>query len=208
MATTALFVFKRKLNIFAPENKRKIYPMKKIITLVVIAVIAVASAQAQTYFKTNALYIMALLPNVQVETKLIDNLTFQGEINASLWQNIKDSPQMGAQFIGGARWYVKEEFNGFYVGGDAAMDVFRMSKWNYWGENSAASHREQRGFGIYFGATVGYQMKITKRINLDFYAGGGWHLGFYRGYVVRDTGVETMYVDWNKSVSGYHINWV
>lgn len=162
--------------------------MKKIL-LVVLFCVSI-SANAQTYIKTNALYWLGLLPNVQVETNLGAGFTFQGEVNASLWESIGDRPYMGAQFIAGARWYPKAAFRGFYVGGDFGFDVYKLSKWGH------PTTHVQHGIGYYLGLTVGYQLPIAKRWNMDFYAGGGWHLGKYWG---EDKTTGGMYARWNAS---------
>lgn len=163
--------------------------MKKIICIVILA-FAALGASAQTYIKTNALYWVGLLPNVQVETRLANHFTFQGEVNASLWENIGGRPYMGLQAIAGARYYPKQAFKGFYVGADAAFDTYKVSKWDH------PATDIQHGIGMYYGLTLGYQISIGKRWNMDFYAGGGWHLGWYWG---EDMLTGQPYVGWNKS---------
>lgn len=165
--------------------------MKRI--LITLLGVLSLSAASQTYIKTNALYWAALLPNVQVETRLGNQFTFQGEVNASLWDNLFDGrPLMGLQTIAGVRWYPKQAFKGFYVGADAAFDTYKVSNFI----TMYPSYLVQHGVGMYFGATIGYQLPIGKRWNMDFYAGGGWHHGWYYGIDTR-TGEE--YVPWNKS---------
>lgn len=171
--------------------------MRRIVILFLI--LSGLSAGAQTYIKTNALYWAVLFPNVQVETRLGNQFTFQGEVNASLW-TIKDRPMMGAQFIAGARWYPKQAFKGFYVGGDFAFDVYKLSKWDHWKNPTYADGIDiQHGIGWYLGVTVGYQISIARRWNMDFFAGGGWHLGQYWGESVFPDGSSQMYAPWNKS---------
>lgn len=161
--------------------------------LVVLLSVLSLSAVSQTYIKTNALYWVGLLPNVQVETRLSNQFTFQGEVNASLWEQIMDGrPMMGMQTIVGARWYPKEAFKGFYVGADAAFDVYKVSNF----VTMYPPYMVQNGVGMYFGATLGYQLAIGKRWNMDFYAGGGWHHGWYYG---EDTRTGELYAPWNKS---------
>ena len=156
------------------------------------------AAHGQTYIKTNALYWAALLPNVQVETRLGNHFTFQGEVNASLWDNLQGRPMMGAQFITGGRWYPKQAFKGFYAGADFAFDLYKVSKWDHWGRPDGGIDI-QHGMGWYLGFTLGYQISIGKRWNMDFFAGGGWHLGQYWGETVYPDGSSEMYASWNKS---------
>lgn len=164
----------------------------KLILLISIILINPISTQAQTYIKTNALYWLALLPNAQIETKIANRTTFQGEVNGSLW-TFDGKPMQGVQLIVGARWYPKKEFKGFYMGGDFGFDIFKVTKWNYW---TNYPNYTQKGIGYYLGVTLGYQTPISKRWNMDFYAGGGWHLGKYYGI---DRITNTMYVPWNGS---------
>lgn len=169
--------------------------MKKI--FVAFLLFATLGVSAQTYIKTNALYWVAGLPNVQVETRLANNFTFQGEVNGSLW-TFGDKPMMGIQNIAGARWYPKQAFKGFYVGGDFGFDIYKVSKWDHW-RPSEQGVDVQHGIGYYLGLTLGYQLSISKRWNMDFYAGGGWHLGKYWGETIFPDGKSEMYAAWNAS---------
>lgn len=167
--------------------------MKKLICVTLLA-LTMSGAIAQTYIKTNALYWVGLLPNAGVETRLGNHFTFNGEVAGSLWESIRGRPFMGAQFISGVRYYPKQSFKGFYVGGDFSFDVYKLSKWDH------ASFDVQHGIGYYLGLTLGYQLPIAKRWNMDFYAGGGWHLGKYWGETLSpDGGCSTMYAPWNAS---------
>ncbi len=155
------------------------------------------SAHSQTYIKTNALYWMALLPNAQVETYLGEHFTFQGEINGSLWNDIGDGkPFRGVQFISGVRYYPRESFKGFYVGGDFSFDMYDAVKWDH---KSDYFHDVQHGVGYYLGVTLGYQISIGDRWNLDFFTGGGWHLGKYWGERFYNNGTTDVYATWNGS---------
>lgn len=158
--------------------------------LIILATTLSLSAGAQTTIKTNALYWAVLAPNIGVETRLGEHFTFNGEVVGLLWEKINERPYMGVQVIVGARYYPKQAFQGFYVGADAAFDAFKVSKWDH----PAAD--VQHGVGMYYGLTLGCQISIGKRWNIDFYAGGGWHLGWY--YATHyDTDVIT--APWNKS---------
>ncbi len=171
--------------------------MNRILFLCLVALLSLG-ASAQTYIKTNALYWAALLPNVQVETRIANNVTFQGEVNASFWESVNSRPYKGAQFIVGSRWYPKEEFRGFYVGGDVSFDIYEVSKWDH-PIRPGGGVDVQHGIGCYLGVTLGYQISIGKRWNMDFYAGGGWHLGSYWGDTQYPDGTNVIYARWNQS---------
>jgi len=170
--------------------------MKKI--LISLLVFITLPAGAQTYIKTNALYWAVLLPNVGVETRLSNHFTFEGEVNGSLWKSIDDRPYLGMQVMAGGRYYIKESFKGFYVGGDISFDVYEASKWDHW-NNDYGGIDVQHGVGVYLGVTLGYQMPIGRRWNMDFYAGGGWHHGWYWGDTKMADGSHVMYAGWNRS---------
>lgn len=172
--------------------------MKRLLIFILLLT-TFCGTSAQTYIKTNALYWLGGLPNVQLETRLGSQFTFQGEVNASLW-TIDNKPMMGMQNIAGVRYYPSKKgaFNGFYVGGDAAFDCYNVSKWDHWNRPDGGIDI-QHGIGLYLGATLGYQMQFAKRWNLDFFVGGGWHHGWYWGETKMPDGNYVRYADWNKS---------
>lgn len=166
--------------------------MKKLL-MVAVALMVVGTTTAQTYIKTNALYWAVLVPNVSVETRLHDNFTFNGDFVISLWEDIGGRMLKGTQTIAEFRYYPKQSFKGFYVGAYAAFDSYNVSKWDH------NSNELQHGVGISLGLTLGYQLAIAKRWNMDFYLGGGWHHGWYWGERRLPEGGTEMYAPWNKS---------
>lgn len=162
--------------------------MKKLLTIILL--FCMTYANAQTYIKSNALYWVGLLPNVGVETRLANHFTFNAETVFALWEKVNDRPYLGSQVIVGARYYPKQAFKGFYVGGDVAFDSYNTSKWDH------PATDIQHGVGLYLGITLGYQLPIAKRWNMDFYAGGGWHHGWYWG---EDLLTNEPYALWNRS---------
>ena len=71
----------------------------------------------------------------------------------------------------------------------------KLQKWNYWDTN-----KYEHGFGYRLGVTVGYNIKLSDKFLLDFFAGGGWHQGFYHGYYNDGTpGRYEKAENWNKS---------
>lgn len=163
--------------------------MRKIISaLLLVAICTVATAQ--TTLKFNALYWAVGVTNVSVETRLAPKFTFNGDVVFSPWESIKGRPYFGGQVISEFRFYPRAAFSGFYVGAYAAFDSYKTSKWDH------PPTDVQHGVGLSLGATLGYQLKIAKRWNMDFYVGGGWHHGWYYGI---NTATGAMYAPWNKS---------
>lgn len=165
---------------------------RKIVTLALFGLIGcLGSAQAQTTaLKWNALYWVVGVPNMSVETRLGEKFTFNGDFVYSPWQSIKGRPLTGLQVIPEVRFYPKESFKGFYVGGFVAYDSYKVSKWDH------SKTDVQHGIGIAMGLTLGWQIDIARRWGMDFYIGGGWHHGWYYGV---NTLTGQRYVDWNSS---------
>lgn len=158
---------------------------------VLLLLLGCGSAAAQnTTLKANALYYGMLIPNISVETKLSSHWTINGDFVISFWESINQRPFKGLQVIVEPRYYTKEAFNGFYVAPLLGYDSYTLSKWDHpW-------YHEQHGVGWMLGATIGYQMEIARRWNLDFYLGGGYHYGRYYGI---DKRAGERYADWNTS---------
>lgn len=165
---------------------------KKILITLLVAVASLPAIQAQTNLKWNALYWALGIVNMSAETRLANQWTLNGDLVYSPWESISGNPMKFGQAIAEARFYPKGAFNGFYFGGYGAYHrLFKFTKWNYFNKNLY-----QKGNGMSFGATLGYQLKINDRWSLDVYAGYGWQHSKYRGYY-KATGKK--YVDTNGS---------
>ncbi len=132
---------------------------------------------AQTYIKGNVLLLPLGIGNVAMESKINDKFTIQPEFFVSPWKSFLDKRFQIYYFSVEGRYYFKEIFNGFYVGGNVGLAFFDIKKWNY-----LESTKYQRGYTFLLGATVGYQYKINENWNADFFLGGGTSQGFYHGY--------------------------
>lgn len=163
--------------------------MKKLTLLILLGLLFVG-AKAQTTIKTNALYWTVGVINAGVETRLGNHFTFNADVVISPWAAIQDRPYLALQAIPELRYYFKESFKGFYLGAFTAFDLYKLSKWDH------PSTDVQHGVGMCLGLTAGYQLAIAKRWSMDFYVGGGWHLGWYYG-VNKIT--NDLYVGWNRS---------
>ncbi|WP_071134854.1 DUF3575 domain-containing protein [Millionella massiliensis] len=165
---------------------------RKIVILALFALVGtVGRTLAQsTSLKWNALYWVVGVPNMSVETRLGEKFTFNADAVYSPWKSVKGRPLQGLQLIPEVRFYPKEAMKGFYVGGFVSYDSYKVSKWDH------PKNEVQHGIGMCLGATVGWQIDIARRWGMDFYAGGGWHLGWYYG-VNTQTGQR--YANWNRS---------
>ncbi|TRX40122.1 DUF3575 domain-containing protein [Flavobacterium restrictum] len=166
--------------------------MKKLV-LVVVFFSSIASF-GQTYIKGNALTALILMPNFGVETSIGKKTTFQFDILAFPWKSINGKPRQFYTFTNEVRYHFNEKYNGFYAGGNAGMSKFNFQKWNY-----LDLGKYQKGFGYFFGATIGYEKKWNDKFIIDYFVGGGWHQGFYHGYELS-TGIRSDHAtNWNKS---------
>lgn len=134
------------------------------------------NCQSQTYIKGNVATALALIPNFGIETSIGKKATFQVDVISSFW-SINGRPEQFLIFIPEYRYHLKEKYNGFYLGAHIGGTIYRVSKWDHYDSNQV-----EKGFGVLAGATIGYQVKISKKFMMDFYLGGGNHQGFYKGY--------------------------
>lgn len=178
--------------------------MKKIIFSLGISITSFVSAQHKDstsnklYVKANALFLPIGMLNAGLEYQTSKKTTLQGDVFISPWKSFMGNH---AQFYIGLieyRYYFSKAFHKWYLGVNLGGSVFDIQKWNYRDTNQF-----QRGFSILAGATVGYQMNLTDRWNLDFYLGGGTSQGFYHGYDETDPNNLVLYYEdsrkWNKS---------
>lgn len=166
------------------------------IKLLLSAILALSlfstAAQAQTHLKWNALYWAIGIANMSAETKLAEKWTLNGDLVYSLWESIDGNPMKFGQAIAEGRYYPKRAFDGFYMGAYASYHrLFKFTKWNYVNRDM-----HQKGNGKSFGATFGYQLKVSDRWGLDMYASYGWQHSKYRGYM---NSTKEMYIDTNGS---------
>ena len=164
--------------------------MKKKILLLAIILLPMC-ASAQTYLKFNGLYWALGIINASVETKLNDKLTFNTDAVFSPWESVGGYPFLIGMLMPEVRYYTRKANDGFYLGAFSTIHTYKMSKWDHIRKNEY-----QKGWGYGFGASVGYQLPVSDRWNLDLYAGYGWVHGEYKGYYI-DSGEK--YTDWNGS---------
>jgi hypothetical protein len=151
-------------------------------------------SQSQTYVKVNAFTTLLTVPNVGIETSIGKKSTFQFDVLASFWKDLKGKPMEFYTFTPEYRFHFHEKYNGFYVGGHIGASIFNFQKWNY-----LNTDRYEKGFGYFMGVTIGYQTKINDRFMLDCFLGGGNHQGFYHGYYISTGDRYEHATNWNKS---------
>ncbi|MBK0368593.1 DUF3575 domain-containing protein [Flavobacterium agrisoli] len=152
--------------------------MKKTVIALLLFCSFFSTLQSQTYIKANVLTALVLIPDIGIETSIGEKTTFQFDVMASFWNSFDGKhPMKFYTFTPEVRYHFKEKYNGFYVGAHIGADKYQLQKWNYW-----ESNQYEDGFGYRLGATIGYNVKLNEKFNLDCFVGGGWHQGFYHGY--------------------------
>jgi hypothetical protein len=136
--------------------------------------------KGQTYIKGNAISVLLAIPNVGIETSIGEKTTFQVDVLASFWNSINGLPYKFVTVTPEIRYHFNEKFGGIYAGAHLGGAVYKVSKGIH-----TKIYEYQEGFGYLMGATVGYQKKINNKLVLDFFLGGGYHHGFYKGYNIK-----------------------
>jgi len=148
---------------------------------------------SQTVIKANVTTLLGV-PQVGAEFKLGKKTTFQIDALASLWKSINGGPQEIYMVFPELRYYAKNAFDGFYIGGHIGGAHYNMQKWNYFNTD-----KYQKGYSVYYGITLGYQIKINDHWAMEAFLGGGNQQGYYNGYYLS-TGERYEDADhWNKS---------
>ena len=100
--------------------------------LLLASLLRPAATDAQIYAKLNGLYALVGVVNPAVEFRLTDHSAFQTEFVYSPWKSInvdgQSKPMHFGIFLNEYRYYFRGYARGWYVGGNAGMMAFRMSK--------------------------------------------------------------------------------
>ena len=154
--------------------------------LLLASLLRPAATDAQIYAKLNGLYALVGVVNPAVEFRLTDHSAFQTEFVYSPWKSInvdgQSKPMHFGIFLNEYRYYFRGYARGWYVGGNAGMMAFRMSKpyienWRLKFEN-----RYCKGYGMMIGLCVGWERQLGERWLLDAFLGWSWMDSHYNGY--------------------------
>lgn len=146
------------------------------------------------YIKGNALTLPVLFLNGGFEFQLSDQYTLQTDAFVSPWKSYNGQhAQVYMGHIEG-RYYFKQAFDKWYIGGNLGTGVFDLTKWGH-----VHLGQYQKGYLFMFGAVVGYQWKWKEKWNIDFFLRGGSTQSYYRGYNPDGSRYEETPSNWNKS---------
>lgn len=157
---------------------------KSIAALAVLFVITATAlpAGAQTYVKLNGLYALAGVVNPSVEFVISPKSTVQTEIVVSPWESIGGKHMLFGILMGEYRRYFRWHNDGWYLGANAGMMAFDMSKPYMDGWHLRFEDRYCKGYGFMIGICAGYEWQFRERWVLDAFLGWSWMSSFYNGY--------------------------
>ena len=152
------------------------------IAIGIIALCGVTTASAQGYVKLNGLYALGGVVNPQVEIRLTKHSAFQSELVYSPWRSIEGHHMHFGIFSNEYRYYIREANDGFYVGAEAGVMLFDVSKPQLTNGKLSFQNRYCKGYGCLGAVVVGYEWRFTERWLLDAYVGFGYMHSMYNGY--------------------------
>lgn len=184
---------------------------KKVLTFFLLLLVTLSWSQNEKklYVKGNALFIPLGIINTGVEYQLGSKYTIQGDVLISPWKSFAGKRAQIYMIGFEPRYYFNEAFKHWYVGANISAARYMVQKWNYWSDAPyqftpdspvyVTSDLYQDGYSILLGATVGYQFKLSEKLNADVYLGVGTNQGFYKG-IHKDLGIRYDETDkWNRS---------
>ena len=159
--------------------------MKKSIAALAVLFVFTATALpagAQTYVKLNGLYALAGVVNPSVEFVISPKSTVQTEIVGSPGEAIGGKHMLFGILMGEYRRYFRGHNDGWYLGANAGMMAFDMSKPYMDGWHLRFEDRYCKGYGFMIGICAGYEWQFRERWVLDAFLGWSWMSSFYNGY--------------------------
>lgn len=157
--------------------------LRVVIATLILACGMVTAVHAQGYVKLNGLYALGGVVNPQVEIKLTKHSAFQTEFVYSPWRELKSGHHMHfGLFTNEYRYYFREANSGWYVGAEAGIMLFDVSKPYFANGKIGLQNRYCKGYGCLAAGVVGYEWRFAERWLLDAYVGFGYLHSKYNGY--------------------------
>lgn len=157
-------------------------PIARLLLLGIIATLGITTVNAQGYVKLNGLYALGGVVNPQVEMRLTKHSAFQTEFVYSPWKSLGGHHMHFGLFTNEYRYFFREANDGFYVGIEAGIMAFDISKPYIKNGKLTFQNRYCKGYGCTGSAVFGYEWKFAERWLLDAYVGFGYLYSMYNGY--------------------------
>ena len=140
--------------------------------------------------KANVLTSLALIPNVGIEIQVGEKNSLQLDVLASFWNKLNNSktPFHINQTFLEYRFYKKNDLSGLFIGSHVGYGMFTLKKPNFaiiydpYGTSNYNNDTYQSGRVAFYGLTFGFKKRISKRISLEAFIGGGYSMANYKAY--------------------------
>ena len=167
------------------------------VLLLLIMISGLLSAQTDSLFnskveiKFNLTSALALVPNIGIEVKLSEKLSYQLDTSASFYDNIDGSPFHTTQIFNELRFYPKlqegKNPRSFFIGPHVGYGMFTLRLPKLITSIVDTQLKEegsyQSGRNAYYGITIGKKIPLkNKKLNLELFIGGGTSQSNYKYY--------------------------
>jgi len=146
---------------------------------------------AKVEIKLNLTSALVLVPNIGIEVKLSEKLSYQLDTSASFYDNIESSPFHTTQIFNELRFYPKlqegKNPRSFFIGPHIGYGMFTLRIPKFITSIVDTELKEegsyQSGRNAYYGITIGKKIPLKNdKINLELFVGGGTSQSNYKYY--------------------------
>ena len=141
--------------------------------------------------KVNLISAIILIPNIGIEVKLSEKLSYQLDTSSVSYDQIEGSPFHATQIFNELRFYPKlkahKNQRSFFIGPHWGYGMFTLRVPKFFtyivdtGLKEEGSY--QSGRNTYYGITIGKKIPLkSKKLNLEVFIGGGSSQSYYRYY--------------------------
>ncbi len=140
--------------------------------------------------KANVLTTLGLIPNFGIEIQVGERNSLQLDVLASFWNKLNNSktPFHINQTFLEYRFYKKNDLSGLFLGTHIGYGMFTLKKPNFtiiydpYVSSSYDNDTYQSGRVAFYGLTIGYKKRLSQRISLEAFIGGGYSMANYKSY--------------------------
>jgi len=146
---------------------------------------------AKVEIKLNLTSALVLVPNIGIEVKLSEKLSYQLDTSASFYDSIEGSPFHTTQIFNELRFYPKlqegKNPRSFFIGPHIGYGMFTLRLPKLITSIVDTQLKEegsyQSGRNAYYGITIGKKIPLKNdKINLELFVGGGTSQSNYKYY--------------------------
>ena len=140
--------------------------------------------------KANVLTSLVLIPNVGLEIQTGEKNSLQLDVLASFWNKLNNSktPLHINQTFLEYRFYKRNDLSGLFIGPHIGYGMFTLKKpsfaviYDTYGGENYDNDTYQSGRVAFYGLTIGYKKRLSQRISLEAFIGGGYSMANYKAY--------------------------